>query len=66
MSGTVRFRNCPNCKRKGNLLSRVRIFKCPVCYKIFCDRCVARGWLTAYCPGCGAKLDGHVQSVGWA
>lgn len=66
MSGNVRFRNCPNCQHKGNWLSRVSIYKCPICFKLFCFRCVARGWFSAYCPGCGAKLDSHVGPEGWA
>ncbi len=46
------FDHCPNCARK-TLFRTANVYRCPKCFRFFCDRCHAGNWLTGYkCPHC--------------
>ncbi len=46
------FKHCPNCQCRTFLRTRA-IYRCPKCFRIFCDKCREGNWLFGYrCPHC--------------
>ena len=55
MAELYTFRKCPNCRQRPSLLAGLRIYRCRVCQRFCCDKCVGTDWFRRYCPHCEAK-----------
>jgi hypothetical protein len=62
MSGSFVFRQCPNCGGRS-LFYSLSIYRCRICHRFCCDRCMKVGALAHSCPHCEARSS--VIQVGY-
>ncbi len=59
--GGMIFDYCPNCKSRS-LFRMTIVYQCPACFRFYCDKCRAGGWLTGYkCPHCSLHTPGVLK-----
>jgi hypothetical protein len=51
------FDHCPNCEKK-TFFRTVNVYRCPVCFRFFCDKCGERSFWLGYkkCPHCTVRI----------
>jgi hypothetical protein len=62
MSESFVFHQCPNCGRRSLFFS-LSIYRCRICYRFCCDRCMKKSVLAHSCPHCEARSS--VIQVGY-
>jgi hypothetical protein len=62
MSGLYVYQQCPNCDQKALFFS-LSIYRCRVCLRFCCDRCVGKGKDPPVCPHCQTRAS--VVQVGY-